>query len=163
MIEFTRLTQIPAAEVMGLLNEARNGRHMPLAGQFSDEAAARWARDKDDQWAAHGYGPWAVLVDGQFAGWAGFQQEVNGADYALVLLPEFWGSGAEITQQALHRGFTELGLEQVLIALPFSRNPTRVVARFGFTPDGEVQYGDARFRQYRLTRERWLGAGQGSH
>lgn len=53
MIEFTRLTQIPAAEVMGQLDEPRNGRHMPLAGQFSDEGANRLARDKDDQGAAH--------------------------------------------------------------------------------------------------------------
>ena len=45
----------------------------------------------------------------------------------------------------------------MIIALPYTRNPDRVVARFGFTPDGEVTYDGARFRQYRLTRDAWSG------
>ncbi len=128
---------------------------MPLSGEFSELSAAAWVQEKDAQWAAHGYGPWAVLVDGVFAGWGGFQHEQNGADFALVLLPEAWGHGAQITWAALDRGFDELGLDDVIIALPFSRSPTRVVARFGFAPDGEVSYGDTTFRQYRLTRSGW--------
>jgi [ribosomal protein S5]-alanine N-acetyltransferase len=157
-IEFVRLTEVPLSAVMSLLNEPRNARHMPLSGEFSQESAADWVRDKDGQWDLHGYGPWAVLVDGEFAGWGGFQQEENGADFALVLLPEQWGHGAEITRAALDRGFDEFGLDDVIIALPFSRNPTRVVARFGFVPDGEVTYGGSSFRQYRLTRDAWAAA-----
>jgi RimJ/RimL family protein N-acetyltransferase len=154
-IEFVRLTEVPLSAVMTLLNEPRNARHMPLAGQFSQSSAAEWVLEKDSQWERHGYGPWAVLVDGDFAGWAGFQQEENGADFALVLLPEKWGHGAEITLAALERGFDELGLDEVTIALPFTRSPTRAVARFGFVPDGEVSYGSSSFRQYRLTRRTW--------
>jgi len=162
-IAFVRLTAVPLRAVVELLNEPRLTRHLPLAGQFSDQAAAEWVAAKDGQWTSHGYGPWAVLVDGEFAGWGGFQREENGADFALVLAPAYWGRGAEITRAALDRGFGEVGLDEVLIALPFSRSPERVVARFGFVPDGEVSYGGARFRQYRLTRERWAavaGAGQ---
>ncbi|HVK45469.1 MAG TPA: hypothetical protein VM429_11260 [Micropruina sp.] len=44
----------------------------------------------------------------------------------------------------------------MLIALPYTRNPGRVVARFGFVPDGEVNYGGTTFRQYRLDRNAWL-------
>ena len=101
---------------------------------------------------------WAVLVDHEFAGWGGFQREDNGADFALVLSPDFWGHGAEITRAALDRGFGELGLDAVVIALPYTRSPDRVVARFGFVPDGEVSYGGAVFRQYRLTRRAWSAA-----
>ena len=111
---------------------------------------------KDGQWKVHGYGPWAVLLDGEFAGWGGFQHEENGGDFALVLKPTHWGHGAAVTRAALNRGFTELGLETVLIALPYTRNPGRVVARFGFVPDGEVNYGGSTFRQYRLDRNAWL-------
>jgi RimJ/RimL family protein N-acetyltransferase len=96
-----------------------------------------------------------VLLNGEFAGWGGFQREENGADFALVLFPNYWGHGAEITRAALNRGFGELGLDEVVIALPYSRSPDRVVARFGFAPDGEVTYGGTSFRQYRLTRETW--------
>lgn len=151
-VSFTRLTAVPPDEIQMLLNEPRNARHMPLAGRFDAEATARWVAAKDLQWVEYGYGPWAVLVDGDFAGWAGFQHEENGADYALVLRPAYWGHGAAITRLALDRGFDELGLEAVILALPFSRRPERVVAKFGFVPDGEVAYAGTRFRQYRLTR-----------
>jgi hypothetical protein len=59
------------------------------------------------------------------------------------------------TRAALDQGFGELGLEAVVIALPYTRSPTRAVARFGFVPDGEVPYDGTSFRQYRLTREAW--------
>ena len=77
---------------------------------------------------------------------------------ALALFPNQWGRGAAITRAVLQRGFTELGLTDVLIALPDSRNPDRAVARLGFRPDGEVDYGGVRFRQYRLTRAAWAAA-----
>lgn len=158
-IEFIRLTEVPLEAVVRLLNEPRHARHMPLkAGNFTEESAAEWVRAKDGQWETNGYGPWAVLLDGEFAGWGGFQREDNGADYALVLSPEYWGQGAEITRTALSRGFDGLGLDEVIIALPYTRNPDRVVARFGFAPHGEVTYGSAAFRQYRLTREAWSAA-----
>ncbi len=154
-IDFVRLTEIELETVAALLNEPRNSRHMPLAGTFSHDEAAAWVAAKDGQWQTSGYGPWAVLVDGSFAGWCGFQAEENGADFGLVLLPEFWGHGAAIARQALDVGFARFGFDVVIIALPYSRSPDRAVARFGFEPDGEVSYGDARFRQYRLTRRAW--------
>ena len=156
-IEFRRLTEVDLDDVRTLLNEPRNARHMPLArnNSFTAEAAAAWVAGKDGQWAEHGYGPWAVLVDGRFAGWGGFQAEENGADFGLVLSPGFWGQGEAIARTALERGFAELGFDVVLISLPYTRRPDRVVARFGFVPDGDVTHGDVTFRQYRLTREEW--------
>jgi [ribosomal protein S5]-alanine N-acetyltransferase len=155
-VEFVRLTEVPVAAVVELLNEPRNTRHMPLSGTFSEQSAAEWVSAKDAQWEQNGYGPWAVLVNGEFAGWGGFQREENGADFGLVLVPAFRGYGADITRAALDRGFAELGLDEVIIALPFTRSSDRAVARFGFRPDGEVSYGGAQFRQYRLTRRDWL-------
>lgn len=157
-IEFVRLPEVPVATVLRLLNEPRNARHMPLAGSFDTESAAAWVRSKDEQWDLSGYGPWAFLVDGAFAGWGGFQAEENGADFALVLSPEYWGLGAQVASAAFERGFTELGLDAVLVALPLTRGPSRVLTRLGFVPDGEVSYGGSTFRQYRLTRAAWARA-----
>ena len=161
VIDFIRLTEIDLDQVLAVLNEPWNARHMPLAGgeTFTPESAAAWVAAKDGQWDEHGFGPWAILLDGRFAGWGGFQAEDSGADFGLVLLPGFWGHGEAIARAALDRGFGELGLEEVVIALPYSRSPDRVVARFGFTPDGNVEYGGVTFRQYRLSRERWLARG----
>ena len=150
-----RLTDVPLDAVVALLNEPRNTRHMPLSNLFTPETAREWVQAKDAQWDEHGYGPWAVFVDGDFAGWGGFQREPNGADFALVLFPQHWGRGAAITREVLQRGFTELGLTDVLIALPHTRSPDRAVARLGFQADGEVDYGGVAFRQYRLTRAAW--------
>lgn len=152
-----RLTEIDLDQVLAMLNEPRKNRHLPLArgDAFTAETAAAWVAAKDGQWDANGYGPWAITIDGEFAGWGGFQAEENGADFGLVLLPRFWGHGAAIAREALRRGFTELGLDDVVIALPYSRNPDRVVGRFGFVPDGDVAYGDVSFRQYRLSRAAW--------
>jgi ribosomal-protein-alanine N-acetyltransferase len=157
-VEFVRLTEVPLPQVVDLLNEPRNARHMPLSGTFTAASAAAWVEAKDAQWSTHGYGPWAVLVDGRFAGWGGFQREENGADFALVLNPEHWGHGRAITRAALDRGFDELGLDAVLIALPPTRSAERAVRRFGFEPDGEVTYDGATFRQYRLTPDGWRRA-----
>jgi RimJ/RimL family protein N-acetyltransferase len=154
-IRFVRLTEVPLAAVLELLNEPRNDRHMPLSGRFSEESARDWVLAKDGQWQRHGYGPEAVLLDGALAGWGGIQREETGADFALVLLPRNWGHGLAITRAALDRGFGELGLDEVTIALPFTRNPDRIVARLGFEPVGETSLDGARFRQYRLTRRRW--------
>lgn len=155
-LRFVRLTEAPLPAVVALLNNARMHRHLPLAGEFSEAQAAAWVQAKDAQWAEHGYGPWAILVDGAFAGWGGFQREESGADFALVLDPAYWGSGAAITRRLLATGFGELGLGEVTIALPLTRNVGGIVARLGFEPHGEVSYGGVTFRQYRLTRERWL-------
>ena len=157
-IDLVRLTEVPLDAVVALRGEPRNTRHMPLSNPFTPKSAQEWVQAKDGQWAEHGYGPWAVLVDGDVAGWGGFQREPNGADFALVLFPRHWGRGAAITRDVLGRGFAELGLDDVLIALPDSRNPDRAVARLGFRPDGEVDYGGVRFRQYRLTRAAWEAA-----
>ena len=155
-VGFVRLTEVPLGALLKVLNEPRNARHMPLAGaDFTEQSAAEWVSTKDAQWQANGYGPWAVTVDGRLAGWGGFQREDSGADFALVLAPAYWGHGAEIARAALDRAFGDLGLDEVVIALPHSRTPERAVARWGFVPDGEAVYDGVVFGRYRLTAQRW--------
>lgn len=159
-IEFVRLPQIDTDAVTVLLNEPRNRRHMPLAGEpFTAETTMRWVQAKDAQWAANGYGPWAILLDGEFAGWGGFQAEEDGADFALVLHPRFWGRGRLVARRALDHAFDEFRLDAVLIALPLTRAADRVVAAWGFEPVGETSYDGIPFRRYRLDRARWRASG----
>ena len=158
-VSFVRLPDVAIDDVVALLNEPRNARHMPLVGEpFTAATAADWVAAKDAQWQRNGYGPWAVLLDGEFAGWGGFQAEPEGADLALVLLPRFWGSGAVVARAMIDAGFSELGLEVILVSLPYSRRPGPVLARWGFAPDGEATHGGVRFQRYRLLRDRWTGA-----
>jgi RimJ/RimL family protein N-acetyltransferase len=45
-----------------------------------------------------------------------------------------------------------------VIALAHNRSPDRAVARLGFQPDGDIDYGGVAFRQYRLSRADWAEA-----
>ena len=93
--DFVPLATIAPPDLVLLLNDPDVRRHMPLAGDDWDETrAADWAKAKDAQWVENGYGPWAIRIDGEFAGWGGFQKEGEEADLGLVLLPGHWGDGA---------------------------------------------------------------------
>lgn len=121
-------------------------------------------QEKDGQWAEHGYGPWAVLIDDEFVGWGGFQHEEDGADYGLVLFPEFWGHGLAITHVVLGRVFPEFGFEEIYALLPLTRKADRAMRRVGFESLGVIDYDGIPFRQYRMSRDRWdrlAGEGQG--
>jgi ribosomal-protein-alanine N-acetyltransferase len=154
-ITLSRLPEAPFEEVLRLINEPRNTRHMPLFSPFTPDEARDWIAGKDAQWAENGYGPWAFYINGEFVGWGGFQREDDGADYGLVLFPEFWGRGLEITRLALNKGFTEFGFGEIYALLPLTRNADRAMAKVGFETLGVIDYDGIPFRQYRLSREQW--------
>lgn len=56
------------------------------------------------------------------------------------------GLGRSLYRVMLERGFTEFGFDAVTIGLPYSRDATVPLARFGFQPDGETSYGGIAFR-----------------
>jgi RimJ/RimL family protein N-acetyltransferase len=151
------LVEVATEAVMGLLNDPDIARHMPLAGdRFDEEATRRWVEGKDGQWDRNGYGPWAVHVDGEFAGWCGFQQEHDDADFALVLKRKYWGIGKRIYLKAVAKGFEELGYESIVVTLPPTRKASRVLQRLGFRQDGETEEWGKRFFRFRLSRHDWL-------
>lgn len=133
-ITFHPLSDIPAAELLALLTDPDVRRHMPLAGDNWDaERAADWAKAKDAQWQESGYGPWAIRIDGAFAGWGGFQKEGEEADLGLVLLPDQWGHGATLFRELVRRG-AEMQVRNVTIMLPPSRVRLKGLTRLGFEP-----------------------------
>lgn len=145
-----RFADIPTEDWTGLLNHPDVVRHMPLdGGNWTPCAVAEWARAKDAQWLTNGYGPWAIRIDGRFAGWGGFQKEGNEADLALVLLPQFWGHGASIFRHVMSRR-DELGIGPVSILLPPSRTRSRGLARLGFQFAGDVDYDGQRFMKFQF-------------
>jgi RimJ/RimL family protein N-acetyltransferase len=151
MLTVHRFSEIAAANWVHLLNDPDVRRHMPLGSDGWTEASAMaWAAGKDAQWAVNGYGPWALKLEGRFAGWGGFQKEDGDADFGLVLLPAFWGHGMAIGRDLLARGW-QMGLESVTFLLPPSRRMAGL-SRLGFVPDGEMDYDGHRFVRFRMTR-----------
>ncbi len=150
-LEFKRLTEVGLAEIISLNNNAEVLRQMPLSSaNFNDVSAKEWVKQKDAQWEQYGYGPWAFLIDQQFAGWGGLQYEEGDADLALVLHPGFWGSGRAIYQEIVKRAFTTMGFESITLLLPPSRKRIKGIFRLGFQVDGEVDFDGVRFLRFRL-------------
>src|SRR5687767_5301069 len=109
-LEFRRLPEVDPADLVALMGDPRVRRHLPLArGEFGPAECASFVEGKESLWREHGYGPWAFLIDGEFAGWGGMQPEGDDADLALILKPEFWGYGREVYEAVLARAFGALG------------------------------------------------------
>jgi ribosomal-protein-alanine N-acetyltransferase len=150
---FARLTAVEPGDIVALMNLPAVRRHLPLArGVFDLDACAAFVAGKEEMWQRRGYGPWAFVIDGAFAGWGGLQPEGDDADLAVLLHPAFWGHGRVIYDRVISWGFDELGLESVTILLPPSRGGAHAIRRLGFVPDGESDEHGERFLRYRLHR-----------
>jgi hypothetical protein len=105
---------------------------------------------KEAQWKINGYGPWGILVNDEFAGWGGFQEEMGEADLCLVLSPDCWGYGKRICQKFIKVAFEEMNLASITALLPPSRSRTNGMLRLGFKPDGQVEVSGTIFFRFRL-------------
>ena len=151
ILEFKRLTEANPADIVALMNHPKVREHMPLTQDGFSEANARaFVIGKERLWQEHGFGPWAFFLDGRFAGWGGVQPEEGEADLALVLHPDFWGSGGRIAREILRRAFEEFGFPSVIVLFPPTRTRIRALFRLGFVSDGELELHGERFLRYRL-------------
>lgn len=152
-IDFVPLSDIPASDLVALMNTPEVGKLLPLLrGDFTLEQAEAFKAAKQALWDTHGFGPWAFMVGGRFAGWGGVQPEDGEADFALILHPDFWGLGRRIFERVRREAFTTLGRDSLTILLPPARTNARAVLRMGFEAEGSLILDGAEFRKYRLSR-----------
>lgn len=150
-IEFKRLSEIDKSAVIELMNNPLVRRHMPLAkGEFGIAECEAFIAAKERIWDERGYGPWAFVSDGEFAGWGGLQPEGDEIDLGLVLHPKHWGLGKTLYQEIVSHAFGKLGVESVIVLLPPTRTRVSGILALGFEPDGELQIANERFIRYRL-------------
>lgn len=150
-LEFKLLSEVDCSEYIALNTNPLVRRQMPLTSDnFDEQACIDWIKGKEKMWAEHGFGPWAFIVDGKFAGWGGLQPEDGEADLGLVLHPDHWGMGRVIYDEVIRRAFEEMELESVTILFPPTRTRIKGILRLGFKPDGEVEISGERFIRYRL-------------
>lgn len=168
-LEFKRLSEINNSDLIALMGNPRVRRQMPLAdGSFGETECQTWVAGKETLWERHGYGPWAFMVEGKFAGWGGLQFENGDADLGLVLHPDYWGMGKPIYDEVIRRAFGELGFESVTVLLPPIRTRVKGILRLGFQLDGEVELSGKRFIRYRLlappklSATAWAGSSRNS-
>lgn len=116
--------------------------------------ALEWVAGKERLWEQNGYGPWAFIIDGDFAGWAVYSLSRGDADLGLVLHPSYWGMGKTIYNEIIRRAFEGMGFESITILLPPARTRIKGILRLGFQLDGEIELHGERFIRYRLHAEK---------
>jgi len=152
-IAFKRLTEVDKSDIIDLMNNPLVGRQMPLLkGGFGDIDCDQFIANKEQLWAAHGYGPWAFVVDGRFAGWGGIQPEGGEVDLAMVLHPDFWGIGKVLYKKIITSAFVQMGFSSITGLLPPTRTRVKGLLRLGFEVDQVVSVGNEQFIRYRLEK-----------
>jgi hypothetical protein len=150
-ISYCRLNEVNKDEIISLMNCPQVGRLLPLLTEpFNDEICEGFVKTKEQLWAEHGYGPKAVLIDGQFAGWGGLQAEEGEVDFALILHPSYWGYGRQIYADFLHDAFHRMEVPSITILFPPTRTNQRAISRLGFISDGMMEVDGHQFHRYRL-------------
>ncbi|ENG4186869.1 GNAT family N-acetyltransferase [Providencia rettgeri] len=153
LIEFRKLSQICTADIIALNTHPLVLKHMPLGNNQFDEAFCRdWVAGKEQHWDQHGYGVWAIMIDEQFAGWGGLQNEAGDADLALVLHPDFWGTGKCLVERMINKAFTSLNVDSVTIHLPLTRLKLSAILRYGFVEEALVDFDGVPFKRFRLNK-----------
>lgn len=153
-ITFTRLPGIDPADIMAHMSDPRVAEHMPLLTFEWDRAAVGdFVAAKEQCWHRDGLGHWAILANGKYVGWGGFQKEGDEWDYGLVLRPEAFGLGARISRKAIRFAAADPRIPFVTFLLPPSRKNLGALKRLGAKFVGETNYEGSKFLKYRLTTE----------
>ncbi len=150
-IVFTRLPDIQPTEIIAHMSDPRLAEHMPLlTKRWDQKAVSDFVATKENYWARDGLGHWAILHDGHYVGWGGFQKEGNEWDYGLVLKPDSFGLGVRITKQAISFARADKRIPFITFLVPPSRKNLGALTRMGAVYLGDTGYDGAAFRKYRL-------------
>ena len=153
-ISFSRLSTIPVEEIAAHMSDPILAVHMPLLdGSWDNQRAADSVAMKEARWAQDGLGHWAILSDGDYVGWGGFQREGADWDFGLVLKPSAFGLGNRITAQALAFARGDARIPSVTFLLPPTRKKLGALKRLGAQAEGDVTIDGALFRKYRLATD----------
>jgi len=150
-IAFVPLETIAPDDIIAHMSDPRMATHMPLLdGPWDQDSYQQFMAHKSQYWQRDGLGHWAILCDGDYVGWGGFQKEGEDWDYGLVLRPQNFGLGMVITRKALDLARSDRRISSVTFLLPPTRTKLGALKRMGAVFDGQVSHEGAVFLRYRL-------------
>ena len=156
-IVFANLAEIEKSKIVDLMNNPLVRRQMPLLkGEFNQTDCEKFITSKERMWKEHGFGPWAFVVNQEFAGWGGIQPDDGEADLALVLHPDYWGIGKVLYKEIIGRAFYELNIATVQVLFPPSRTRIKGLLHLGFKKERELEIGNEKFIRYTLDKSDWI-------
>lgn len=150
---FVHLPDVEPVAILGHLRNPRLARHLPLLPAEPDMALVeKIIAAKEDCWERDGLGHWAILHNGEYVGWGGFQREGEEWDFGLVLRPEYFRHGEAIAIQAFKWARHHTNITEVTFLLPLSRSE-RALQRLGARPVCISELGGIPFRKWCLDLE----------
>ncbi len=150
-ISFGQLRDVSEGEIISHMSDPRVAEHMPLLTfKWDQDALVKFIEAKEECWHRDGLGHWAILYEGTYVGWGGFQKEGNEWDFGLVLKPECFGLGQRITRKALAFAKADSRIPFVTFLLPLSRTKTAGLKRLGAEFIEEIEFEGAVFKKYKL-------------
>ena len=124
---------------------------MPLLTlEWDIDTAREFVETKEQCWARDGLGHWAILANGAYVGWGGFQKEGDEWDFGLVLRPDSFGLGLRIAKKALDFARADDRIPYITFMLPLTRIKLGAFGRLGAVREGEVSYEGSVFQQFQL-------------
>ena len=149
-VQLKHLAEIEIEKIVSLLNHSEVRALMPLAGEPADaDSAKAWVESKEKCWECN-YGPYAVVIGGEFAGWGGLQPENGEPDLALVLFPEFWGMGGNVFRALINEIARSPEIQEVTVHFPVIRKNRNAIEKLGFAREDTVLLDGHSFVRYRL-------------
>lgn len=153
-ITFARLYEVSLEEIASHMSDPRVGEHMPLLTfEWTLEETKKFVAAKEKTWRLNGLGHWAILSDGAYVGWGGFQKEGDEWDFGLVLKPENFGLGTLISRKAIAFANADPRIDFVTFLLPPSRKNLGALSRGGAKHIENIEYSGEVFQKYRLETE----------
>lgn len=150
-ISFVRLPDVSPDEILAHMSAPRVAEHMPLLTFTWDaETVAGFVAAKEACWTRDGLGHWAILCDGAYVGWGGFQKEGDEWDFGLVLSPDAFGLGQRIARKALAFARQDARIPFVTFLLPPSRTKLGALRRLGATFVEDIDYEGSSFMKFQL-------------
>lgn len=147
---FRRLLDVDPGAILAHLLDPRIARHLPLLPADPDPSLVKHIIEtKEECWKRDGLGHWAILHDGEYAGWGGFQREGDEWDFGLVLRPKYFRQGKAIALQAFEWARHHTHIEEVTFLLPLSRSE-RALQRLGARSIGVAELSGISFRKWCL-------------
>ena len=155
-IEYVQLQGVDPQAIIALMNDPLVRKQMPLAfDDFNEQDCENFVKVKQQLWQEHGYGPWAFVVDGEFAGWGGLQPEDGIPDLALVLSPKYWGIVKDLAKQIIEKAFTQMQIEYLTVLFPPTRTKVEGLLKLGFKQTGKQLIEGKEFIRYGLRSMDW--------
>ncbi len=150
-ITFVRLSEVDPNDILAHMSDPRVAEHLPLLKfSWDTDAVAQFIATKEESWKRDGLGHWAILSDGIYVGWGGFQKEGEEWDFGLVLKPTAFGLGLRIVKKAIDLAIADERIPFVTFLVPPSRSKLRAFERLGAQSLGLTEYDGAEFLKYKL-------------